>query len=94
MATVKDSAFNDQPLDQSMDNNRFSITPSDTDELRVPIDGIYVGVAGNVACVCNGNSVTLTLAAGGPYFVGQITQVKATGTTATGLVGVASKALR
>lgn len=94
MATVKDSAFNDRPLDKSLDNNRFDITPSDSENLPVPIDGIYVGVAGDVTCVCNGETITLTLDAGGPYFVGQITRVNATGTDATGLVGVASKALR
>lgn len=82
-------------LDKSFDNNKFEITPSDTEFLKVPVDLIYAAGAGDIM-VGTGTTepVALPVDAGGSVFVGQINRVYATGTTATGLVGVASKALR
>lgn len=94
MATVRNLSGS-SVLDHSFDNNQFDITPSDTDFLRVPIQGLFVGVAGDVSYVnAQGETITQNFDAGGPYFIGGIARVLATGTTATGLVGLANKALR
>lgn len=63
-----------------------SITPSDT--AFVDLVGLIVGGAGNVAVVDGlGNATTLAVVAGQTVNA-RIVQVKATGTTATGLVGM------
>jgi hypothetical protein len=67
----------------------FSITPSDATPLAETITQIVcTGTAGNI-CVMTaaGNKQTVPIAAGGAYDLA-ILQVFATGTTATGLVGL------
>lgn len=62
-----------------------AITPSDT----APADlvGLTVGVGGTVNCVdSQGNTTSVTMVAGQTLCC-RIVQVKATGTTATGIVG-------
>lgn len=95
MATVKDVSGNASRY-KSLDNHRFDITPSDTVALEAPIDAIMVGVAGDVAVKnLDGSETTLSFdVAGGPYFIGQVSHVLSTGTTATGLVGIVNRALR
>uniref|UniRef100_A0A6H1Z9M4 Uncharacterized protein n=1 Tax=viral metagenome TaxID=1070528 RepID=A0A6H1Z9M4_9ZZZZ len=94
MAIVADRG-RDPRVDQSLDNDRFTITPSDTVKLPAPIDGIIVGTGGVVRFKNpDGSTIDITFVAGGPYFVGQPTHVYSTGTTALELVGVVSKALR
>lgn len=94
MALVADRG-RDGRVDQSLDNDKFPIVPSDTVKLPAPIDAIMVGVAGTVR-VRNpdGSTSDLPYSVGGPYFIGQPTHVYSTGTTATGLIGIVSKALR
>ena len=95
MATVPNKASGQGPRDKSFDNNKFDIAPSDTLYLTVPIDALYVGGDGNVRMGSGQEApVTIAVTAGGPIFVGQVNRIYSTGTTATGLVGVASKALR
>ncbi len=95
MATVRNRGDDSTKIQKSQDNSRIALTPSDTVKLPVAIDAIYVGGAGNVRMDDgNGGQITVPFLAGGPYFVGGITQIYATLTTATGIVGVASKALR
>lgn len=66
--------------------SHFSITP--TDGLAVFADALFVGGAGNVACKDrDGTAATWTVPAGG-YVLSQVTEVSATGTTATGIVGL------
>jgi hypothetical protein len=63
-----------------------AITPSDSAFLDLA--GLIVGGAGNVAVVDSlGNAVTLAVVAGQTVNA-RIVQVKAAGTTATGLVGL------
>jgi hypothetical protein len=63
-----------------------AITPSDT--ANVALVGIYVGGTGNVAVVdSNGVTTTFTACPVGFVLNGLISKVKATGTTATNLVG-------
>lgn len=64
----------------------FAITGSDTTTLAVATRWVSIAVAGALAVVKeDGTSVTLTLPAG--IFPLRVVQVKATGTTATGIVG-------
>jgi len=94
MATVVDKSNPSGPLDQSYDNNLFDITPSDTVKLRMPIQALYVTVGGNVAMRnAQGETVTITYLAGGPYYVAGVNQIYATGTTATGIKGLRSRGL-
>jgi hypothetical protein len=66
-----------------------AITPSDTTDVTGGIlRGFYVGVAGDVAVImADGSAVTWpALSAGVPHPI-QVKRIKATGTTATGIVG-------
>lgn len=93
MATVVNKADVTAP-DKSYDSSRFSITPSDTVALRVPVQALFLAVGGDVAVKRGGeDAVTLTLPAGGPHLVGGVTHVMATNTTATGIVGLADGGL-
>ncbi len=61
-----------------------AVTPSDSDEIRPIPAALWVGVAGDVACVSgNGNTETFTVPAG--LIPIQPSKVLATGTTATGI---------
>lgn len=94
MATVLNKA-DPKAVDPSYDNDLFAITPSDTLRLRSPIQALYVGVGGDVAFVNPRQEVqVITYVAGGPYYVGGITKIMSTGTTATGLKGLTAKGLR
>jgi hypothetical protein len=64
-----------------------TITPSDTASIT-PTSGIMVTAAGNIVVnTLNGTTITLAVTVGTIYPV-CVTQVKATGTTATGIVGL------
>lgn len=94
MASTPDLSGNTD-TDQSLDNNRFTITPSDTLPLKAPVDVIVADVGGVVRCgVGSQPAVDYTLTANEPLFVGQVSRIYATGTTATGIKGLASRALR
>lgn len=63
-----------------------AITPSDT--AYVDLVGVIVGGAGTVAVVDSLGATTSVTAVAGQTINARIVQVKATGTTATGLVGL------
>lgn len=68
----------------------FAITPSDTDPLPQLTRYIYVGGAGNITLIAAGDTVAVELVA---VPVGAVLEicaatVKATGTSATNLVGM------
>ena len=76
--------------DDTTDDHVFPIVPSDTVPLADYAGQLMVGTSGTVTVLTeSGDTVTLTLVAGGftilPF---KITQVFATGTTATGILGV------
>lgn len=95
MAIVRDRAEYGK-LDKSLDQSNFTIVPSDTVNLPVPIDAILVGGAGNITMLMpDGTSVVMSaLDAGQQVLVNQPTRIMSTGTTATLMVGIASRALR
>lgn len=67
----------------------FDITPSDSVPLAYTTRGIWVGGDGDVAVVTKANNtVTLTGALAGTIIPIRANYVKATGTTATNLVGL------
>ena len=67
----------------------FSITPSDATVFAEYTRGLYVGVSGNVAVkMADGTTVTFTNLAAGIVHPLRVQQVLATGTTATGVIGV------
>lgn len=69
-------------------NNAAAITPSDATDLGTVPRALYATGAGTVSVVMRGGAtVTLPMLAGVPLPV-RVTRVRATGTTATGIVGV------
>lgn len=70
-------------------NGAFNLTKSDAVIYAPPLQGVYVGGAGNVTIVDPyGNNVTFTAPAVGSIIPCLISQVMAAGTTATLLVGL------
>ncbi len=73
-------------MDQLTARGHFAITKSNATVFRA--DALFVGGAGDVACVdLDGTAVTYTVAAGTQIPV-QCKQVLETGTTATNIVGL------
>jgi hypothetical protein len=68
----------------------FAIVPSDTTVLS-PTRAIYVGGAGALAVIMNGDTVAVTFSAvpAGTYLDISVTKVMATNTTATLILGLA-----
>lgn len=67
----------------------FAIAPHDVTELAEVTRALYVGGAGAVAVVlASGASLTFSGIAGGTVLPLRLRQVRATGTTATQLVGL------
>jgi hypothetical protein len=69
----------------SQPENGAVVTPSDTVNLTKP-SKIWVGTAGNIAIVMNGNEAVLTLLAFSGWLPVQVKRVNATNTTATNIV--------
>lgn len=68
----------------------FAIAPNDSTDLAIATRGLMVGAAGSVAVVTTGgDTATLTNLQPGQQYAIRIQRVLATGTTATGLVGLA-----
>ncbi len=65
-----------------------AITPHDTNDLVNITRAIYVGGAGNIAATVGKTDVTFTAVPVGTVLRVRASKVKATGTTATGLVGL------
>lgn len=69
--------------------NAKAITPSDSAVLDPPPAAVWVGGAGNLAVVLvGGQTLTITGAAVNTIYPFKVKQVLATGTTATGIVGL------
>jgi len=67
----------------------FAITPSDVADLAAETRGLWVGASGDLVLVlASGDQVTLAGAVGGSVLPLRVARVKATGTTATQLVGL------
>lgn len=67
----------------------FAVTPHDSNALAEMTRALYVGVAGTlVVTLASGATVTLSGVAGGALLPIRVRQVKATGTTASAIVGL------
>jgi len=68
----------------------FAITPSDSIDLERPVRALYVGGAGALAVTfASGAEVVLSGIMGGTVLPIRAVRVRATGTTATAIVGLA-----
>lgn len=66
----------------------FAITPSDSTALARKARRIWVGATGNIAVItADGTTITYTNIPVGYWNCPLVSQVKSTGTTATGLIG-------
>lgn len=73
--------------DEGPSYDAFSVTPSDA--TVIAFRGLYIGGSGNVAVVTQaGNTVTFPNMNAGQTYPIMGTKVLATGTTATGIVGM------
>ena len=70
----------------------FAIVPSDTEDTDKPISKILVGGAGNIKLVLekdvDANAITVAVTAGQLLTGLRVRKIFATGTTATGLIGL------
>lgn len=67
----------------------FAITPSDSNTLPEVTRALYVGAGGSVSLIlASGATVTLSGVAGGTLLPLRTRQVRATGTTASAIVGL------
>lgn len=66
-----------------------TIVPDDANDLTHATRGIYVGATGSVVAVMvSGDEVTLSEAQAGVIYPLRVKRVKASGTTAAGLIGL------
>ena len=66
-----------------------TITPNDAADIGFVTRGLWVGGAGNISVVMmDGQTVTLNNVAAGTLLSVRVNRVRATGTTATGIVGL------
>ena len=68
----------------------FAITPNDSADLAETTRAVYVGTGGNVTCILadDSSSVLFTTISSGTMLPIRVKKVLATGTTASGIVGI------
>ena len=67
-----------------------SVTPSDDDDMDFPARALYIGGAGSVSVITvGGDTTTFSDLPAGYILPVRIARVRATGTTATGIVSLA-----
>ncbi|MEM7620053.1 MAG: hypothetical protein AAF228_06260 [Pseudomonadota bacterium] len=67
----------------------FTITPNDTTDLSLVTRALYIGTAGNIVVVMkSGSEVTFNNIPSGTVLSLRTTRIKATGTTATNILGL------
>ncbi len=78
-----------QPSQSGPAASAFAITPSDATDLAEPTRGIYVGQGGDIAVtMLEGDAVLLRSVSAGSILPLRVRRVRATGTTASHLVGL------
>ena len=81
---------NHEPGLESPPSRGLSVTPDNSNDLAFPIRGLMVAGAGDVSVVTlGGDTVTLPALQPGMQYAILATRVRATGTTATGILGLA-----
>ena len=68
----------------------FSITPSDNSDLSSITTALYVGFTGNLNIICSGDTTPVIFynVPGGSFVPLQVKRVRASGTTASGIIGI------
>lgn len=70
-------------------DDAVAVIPNDSTDLATATRGIYVGGAGDLAVrMLSGNNVTLSGVPGGSLLPLSVIRILATGTTASGIVGL------
>ena len=69
-------------------DNAAAVTPHDDNDLSYVTRGIMVGVAGNIVVNMQGGQTTTIAVIPGTIYPLRVTRVKATSTTATGIVAI------
>jgi len=89
MANPADENFSDSPIAPAQ--NCFAIVPDDIQQLAHVTKALYVGGGGNLTCraLRSNADVTFTNVPSGYILDVRMVAVRATGTTAVGLVGLA-----
>ncbi len=86
---MEDPFKNQAPSLTSPASQGEAITPSDTATLGQPTRALYVGTGGDVTVeMLGGQQLTFSGLQGGQFYPLRVVKVLATGTTASGLVGV------
>lgn len=84
-----DRFANTQPSLSGPASSGFSITPNDTTDLAETVRALYVGGGGNLSVtMLSGEVVTLVNVFAGSILPLRAVRVRATGTTATDIVGL------
>ncbi|OJT95466.1 MAG: hypothetical protein BGN83_04940 [Rhizobium sp. 63-7] len=84
-----DRFANTQPSLSGPASSGFSITPNDTTDLAETVRALYVGGGGNLSVtMLSGEVVTLANVFAGSILPLRAVRVRATGTTATDIVGL------
>ena len=82
--------FTLQPGLESPPSRGLAVTPSNGNDLAFPIRGLMVTAAGDVSVVTTGgDTITLPGLQPGVQYAVLARRIRATGTTATGIVGLA-----
>jgi hypothetical protein len=75
-------------LSNQVANTAFAVSPNDGAVIEASM--LYVGVGGDVAVTMfDGGNVTFQSVPGGTFMLVRVTKVLATGTSATGIIGLA-----
>ncbi len=78
-----------QPGLTSPADHAYAVTPSDSASLAQTCRAIYVGSAGNLSAVmAGGETVSLSSLQAGMIYPLRLSQIRATGTTASGIVAL------
>jgi len=76
-------------IDQRREYDGQSVTPNDGTDLPDVAQGLIAGATGTIAVnLRNGNTASITVGTANTIMPIEVTRVKATGTTATGIVAL------
>ena len=68
-------------------SNAAAVTTSDSTDITPPVWGFTVGASGNVSVITNGGQTVTIPVIAGFFYPLRVNRFRATGTTATGIVG-------
>jgi hypothetical protein len=90
---MADNFYKQKPTLDSVAQDGFAVTPSDSTVFSQPTRGLYVGVAGNISVTMLGynnsnTALTFTGVQAGTILPIRVIQVKATSTTASSIIGL------